>query len=97
MSEVNNQIQVIERTCLQWEDYQNQFSGVVRQLLEENCMVDVTLSVSGQRILAHRIVLCAFSTFFKVKILLFCFSKEKFFINTRKLVLFYFDKFYTKF
>lgn len=65
MSEVNNQIQVIERTCLQWEDYQNQFSGVVRQLLDENCMVDVTLCVSGQRILAHRIVLCAFSTFFK--------------------------------
>ncbi|XP_018393608.1 PREDICTED: uncharacterized protein LOC108772554 [Cyphomyrmex costatus] len=48
-----------------WNNYQNHLSDVVRQLLEEDCMVDVTLSADGQRIHAHRIVLCACSILFQ--------------------------------
>ncbi|XP_025997216.1 uncharacterized protein LOC105205450 isoform X2 [Solenopsis invicta] len=49
-----------------WNNYQNHLSDVVRQLLEEDCMVDVTLSVAGLRIHAHRIVLCACSILFQI-------------------------------
>lgn len=49
-----------------WDDYQIHLADVVRQLLQEDCMVDVTLSASGERIHAHRIVLCACSTLFQV-------------------------------
>ncbi|XP_020293817.1 uncharacterized protein LOC109859711 isoform X1 [Pseudomyrmex gracilis] len=48
-----------------WNDYQIYLADVVRQLLQEDCMVDVTLSASGERIHAHRIVLCACSTLFQ--------------------------------
>ncbi|KAL0111639.1 hypothetical protein PUN28_013078 [Cardiocondyla obscurior] len=48
-----------------WNNYQNHLSDVVRQLLEEDCMVDVTLSAAGQHIRAHRIVLCACSILFQ--------------------------------
>ncbi|KAL6267064.1 hypothetical protein P5V15_000140 [Pogonomyrmex californicus] len=48
-----------------WNNYQNHLSDVVRQLLKEDCMVDVILSAAGQRIHAHRIVLCACSILFQ--------------------------------
>nr|XP_012217483.1 PREDICTED: uncharacterized protein LOC105669223 isoform X1 [Linepithema humile] len=48
-----------------WNNYQNYLSNVVQQLLKEDCMVDVILSAAGQRIHAHRIVLCACSTLFQ--------------------------------
>ncbi|XP_012279259.1 uncharacterized protein LOC105699101 [Orussus abietinus] len=65
MCEVDGQPQINESYCFKWADYQNHLSGVVRQLLEEDCMVDVTLSADGERIHAHRIVLCACSTLFQ--------------------------------
>ncbi|XP_015586107.1 uncharacterized protein LOC107263425 isoform X2 [Cephus cinctus] len=65
MSEVASQPQIDQSYCFKWGDYQNHLSGVVRQLLEEDCMVDVTLSAAGERIHAHRIVLCACSTLFQ--------------------------------
>ena len=68
MSEDNNQNQINESFCFKWCDYQNHLSGVVRQLLDENCMVDVTISAEGEHIHAHRIVLSACSTLFKVNI-----------------------------
>ncbi|XP_011862525.1 PREDICTED: uncharacterized protein LOC105559083 isoform X2 [Vollenhovia emeryi] len=49
-----------------WNNYQNHLSDVVRQLLDEDCMVDVILSAAGQRIHAHRIVLCACSILFQI-------------------------------
>ncbi|XP_066597084.1 uncharacterized protein [Prorops nasuta] len=63
MSEVASQIN--QSYCFKWTDYQSHLSGVIRQLLEEDCMVDVTLSAAGERIHAHRIVLCACSPVFQ--------------------------------
>ncbi|XP_011692451.1 PREDICTED: uncharacterized protein LOC105452758 [Wasmannia auropunctata] len=59
------QCEVNESYRFKWNNYQNHLSDVVRQLLEEDCMVDVTLSAAGQRIHAHRIVLCACSILFQ--------------------------------
>lgn len=57
-----------EESCYyKWTDHQTHLSDVVRQLLEEECMVDVTLVADGERIQAHRIVLCSCSTLFQVK------------------------------
>lgn len=52
--------------CFKWNNYQNHLSEVVRQLLDEESMVDVTLWAGGERIHAHRLVLCACSTLFQV-------------------------------
>lgn len=65
MTEVDDQHEINQSYCFKWNDYQNYLSDVVRQLLEEDCMVDVTLSAAGERIHAHRIVLCACSTLFR--------------------------------
>ncbi|CAL1675979.1 unnamed protein product [Lasius platythorax] len=65
MTDVAGQRKVNQSYRFKWNDYQNHLSDVVRQLLEEDCMVDVTLSADGQRIHAHRIVLCACSTLFQ--------------------------------
>ncbi|XP_050446444.1 uncharacterized protein LOC126849037 isoform X1 [Cataglyphis hispanica] len=65
MTDIVGQRKVNQSYRFKWNDYQNHLSDVVRQLLEEDCMVDVTLSAAGQRIHAHRIVLCACSTLFK--------------------------------
>ncbi|XP_015116104.1 uncharacterized protein LOC107040504 [Diachasma alloeum] len=65
MSEVSSEPQSNQDYCFKWSDYQNHLSTVVRQLLEEDSMVDVTLCVAGERIHAHRIVLCACSTLFQ--------------------------------
>ncbi|XP_003396803.1 protein abrupt-like [Bombus affinis] len=65
MSEITNQHEINQSYWFKWNDYQNHLSDVVRQLLEEDCMVDVTLAAGGERIHAHRIVLCACSTLFR--------------------------------
>ncbi|CAK9829228.1 Protein bric-a-brac 1 [Anthophora retusa] len=65
MSEIVNQHEINQSYWFKWNDYQNHLSDVVRQLLEEDCMVDVTLAAAGERIHAHRIVLCACSTLFR--------------------------------
>ncbi|XP_015514497.1 protein abrupt isoform X1 [Neodiprion pinetum] len=51
--------------CFKWSDYGSHVPCVVRQLLDENCMVDVTISADGHKIHAHRIVLSACSTLFQ--------------------------------
>lgn len=65
MCEVASQPEINQSYCFKWNDYQNHLSDVVRQLLEDDCMVDVTLSAAGERIHAHRIVLSACSTLFQ--------------------------------
>ncbi|XP_012523386.1 uncharacterized protein LOC105829233 [Monomorium pharaonis] len=60
-----SQCKINQSYRFKWNNYQNHLSDVVRQLLEEDCMVDVTLSAAGQRIHAHRIVLCACSILFQ--------------------------------
>ncbi|XP_058800883.1 uncharacterized protein LOC131669773 isoform X2 [Phymastichus coffea] len=59
-SEVNTAVST-SSYCFSWDDYQSHFSSVVRQLLDEECMLDVTLCAGGERIQAHRLVLCACS------------------------------------
>lgn len=61
-----SQNEINQSYCFKWNDYQNHLSDVVRQLLEDDCMVDVTLAAAGERIHAHRIVLSACSTLFQV-------------------------------
>ncbi|KAI4487723.1 hypothetical protein M0802_011913 [Mischocyttarus mexicanus] len=65
MCEESAQNEINQSYCFKWNDYQNHLSDVVRQLLEDDCMVDVTLSAAGERIHAHRIVLSACSTLFQ--------------------------------
>ncbi|XP_076760561.1 uncharacterized protein LOC143429059 [Xylocopa sonorina] len=65
MSEIANQHEINQSYWFKWNDYGSHLSDVVRELLEEDCMVDVTLAAAGERIHAHRIVLCACSTLFR--------------------------------
>lgn len=94
MSEIANQHEINQSYWFKWNDYQNHLSDVVRQLLEEDCMVDVTLAAAGERIHAHRIVLCACSTLFRVNNFcifknIFCSFKFINFINLKKKFLIY--------
>lgn len=52
--------------CVTWTNYKHDIPYVVRQLLENESMVDVTLCVAGERIQAHRLVLSAFSGLLRV-------------------------------
>lgn len=52
--------------CLKWSDYQDHVLSVLVQLLEAESMVDVTLCTStGYKLHAHKIVLCAASSYFE--------------------------------
>ncbi|KAK3921363.1 Protein tramtrack, alpha isoform [Frankliniella fusca] len=52
--------------CLKWSNYQAHVLGVLVQLLEAESLVDVTLStVNGEKLYAHKIVLCAASSYFE--------------------------------
>ncbi|KAJ1524996.1 hypothetical protein ONE63_009846 [Megalurothrips usitatus] len=52
--------------CFKWSNYQSHVVGVLVQLLEAQSMVDVTLCASsGEKLFAHKIVLCAASSYFE--------------------------------
>ncbi|XP_046385208.1 uncharacterized protein LOC124155437 isoform X2 [Ischnura elegans] len=51
--------------CLKWNNYHQHLSSAFLQLLENESMVDVTLSAGGERIRAHKIVLSACSPYFQ--------------------------------
>lgn len=64
MSEENYQDS--DNFCLKWSNYQAHVLGVLVQLLESESLVDVTLStVDGEKLFAHKIVLCAASSYFE--------------------------------
>ena len=52
--------------CLKWNNHQSTIINVMDTLLEEESLVDVTLSADGQLIRAHRIILSACSPYFRV-------------------------------
>ena len=52
--------------CLKWNNHQTTIINVMDTLLEEESLVDVTLSAEGQLIRAHRIILSACSPYFRV-------------------------------
>merc|ERR1719483_819424 len=51
--------------CLKWNNHTSTVISVMDSLLEEESLVDVTLSADGQFIRAHRIVLSACSPYFR--------------------------------
>ena len=52
--------------CLKWNNHTTTILSVMDTLLEEESMVDVTLSADGQFIRAHRVILSACSPYFRV-------------------------------
>ena len=58
--------------CLKWNNHRTTIISVMDNLLEEESLVDVTLSADGQFIRAHRVILSACSPYFRVSVLIFC-------------------------
>lgn len=52
--------------CLKWNNHRTTIISVMDTLLEEESLVDVTLSADGQFIRAHRVILSACSPYFRV-------------------------------
>ncbi|XP_037940937.1 protein tramtrack, beta isoform-like [Teleopsis dalmanni] len=53
-----------QQYCLRWRYHHSNLQTMFSQLLDRGCFCDVTLACEGQLIRAHRVVLCACSTFF---------------------------------
>jgi len=51
--------------CLKWNNHQTTILSVMDTLLEEESLVDVTLSADGQFLRAHRVILSACSPYFR--------------------------------
>jgi len=57
---------MMEELCLKWTNYQSSVSTVFQSLRETEQFTDVTISTSeGNSMRAHRVVLCAASTYFR--------------------------------
>ena len=57
--------------CLKWNNHRSTILSVMDTLLEEESLVDVTLSADGQILRAHRVVLSACSPYFRVSVPVF--------------------------
>lgn len=53
-----------QQYCLRWKYHHSNLQNMFSQLLDRGCFCDVTLACEGQTIKAHRVVLCACSTYF---------------------------------
>ncbi|XP_055846473.1 protein bric-a-brac 1 isoform X2 [Episyrphus balteatus] len=53
-----------QQYCLRWKYHHSNLQTMFSHLLDRGCFCDVTLACEGQLIRAHRVVLCACSTFF---------------------------------
>ncbi|XP_065092501.1 uncharacterized protein LOC135713325 [Ochlerotatus camptorhynchus] len=53
-----------QQYCLRWKYHHSNLQTMFSQLLDRGCFCDVTLACEGQTIRAHRVVLCACSTYF---------------------------------
>ena len=57
---------MLEKVCLQWNDFQENVKSIFGNLREENNFTDVTLACDdGQQVEAHKVILAASSPFFK--------------------------------
>uniref|UniRef100_A0A182QP53 BTB domain-containing protein n=1 Tax=Anopheles farauti TaxID=69004 RepID=A0A182QP53_9DIPT len=54
----------LQQYCLRWKHHHSNLQEMFCQLLEQNVFCDVTLACAGRTIRAHRVVLCACSTYF---------------------------------
>ncbi len=57
-----------QQFCLKWNNHRSTLFSVFETLLEEDNLVDVTLSADGQFLRAHRVILSACSPYFRVSI-----------------------------
>ena len=55
--------------CLKWNNHTTTILSVMDTLLEEESLVDVTLSADGQFVRAHRVILSACSPYFRVSVI----------------------------
>ncbi len=55
-----------QQYCLKWNNHDSTILSVFDALLEEESLVDVTLSAEGQFLRAHRVILSACSPYFRV-------------------------------
>ncbi|XP_053686162.1 protein abrupt [Sabethes cyaneus] len=65
-----------QQYCLRWKYHHSNLQTMFSQLLDRGCFCDVTLACEGQTIRAHRVVLCACSTYFD-QLLTNCSTTEK--------------------
>lgn len=65
-----------QQYCLRWKYHHSNLQTMFSQLLDRGCFCDVTLACEGQTIRAHRVVLCACSTYFD-QLLTNCGATEK--------------------
>ena len=57
---------MVEKLCLQWNDFQDNVKTAFGNLRDTSDFVDVTLACEdGQRIEAHKVILAASSPFFQ--------------------------------
>ena len=56
-----------QQFCLKWNNHRSTLFSVFDTLLEEESLVDVTLSAEGQFLRAHRVILSACSPYFRVR------------------------------
>lgn len=54
-----------EQYSLKWNDYQTNLTNGFQHLLEEEIMLDVSLSAGGKLIQAHKLILSICSPYFK--------------------------------
>ena len=59
------QAEMDEQFSLKWNDFQNNLTTGFQHLLEEEIMLDVSLSAGGQLIQAHKVILSICSPYFK--------------------------------
>jgi broad-like protein len=52
--------------CLKWNNHQSTLVSLFPSLLDTNTFVDCTLAAEGKQLRAHKVVLSACSTYFKV-------------------------------
>ncbi|XP_065335024.1 uncharacterized protein LOC135936210 [Cloeon dipterum] len=54
-----------ELLCMKWMDFNDNLRLVFSRLLQDECLVDVTIACDGQFIRAHKVILSASSIFFQ--------------------------------
>lgn len=65
-----------QQYCLRWKYHHSNLQTMFSQLLDRGCFCDVTLACEGQTIKAHRVVLCACSTYFDAILTNCCSEKD---------------------
>ncbi|KAJ8897227.1 hypothetical protein PR048_002573 [Dryococelus australis] len=56
----------VQQFCLRWNNHQPNFVSVLKNLLNSESLVDVTLAAEGKHLQAHKVVLSACSSYFQV-------------------------------